>query len=131
MFRGENIGSFDVPVNDTLLVKEQETTQHLCSVATDEVLREFAKVLADVMQTAILAVLQYDVEVLCGLQGAVILDDIRVVEVLQEINLLRYDVQLRLWQICEADLLYGDSLACAPVQSSKDRAKGALSEAVS
>lgn len=52
----QNVGALDIPMDDTLIVEVKETLENLCHVYTDEVFWELAKVLADRVQRAILAV---------------------------------------------------------------------------
>lgn len=44
---GQDVCTFDIPVNDTLLVQVEETVKDLGHVQCDEVFGELAKVLAD------------------------------------------------------------------------------------
>jgi len=53
---GEDVGAFDVAVDDTLLVEVEEAVQDLGHVEGNEVFGELAKVLADAVQRAILTV---------------------------------------------------------------------------
>lgn len=47
-------------------------------VEPDEILREFSKILADTVQGSVFAVLQNDIQRICRLNEAMILDNIRM-----------------------------------------------------
>ena len=74
----EDIRSLDVAMDDTLIMEVDESFQDLRDVDRDEVLRELAESLADVVQRPVLAELENDVEELARLHKALVLDNVGV-----------------------------------------------------
>ena len=83
------------------------------------------------MERPVLAVLEDDVQVLRGLDEAVVFHDVGVVQVLEQVDLLheRGDVAGE-GEVGERDLFDGDGFAGRPVEGAVDGAEGAAAEAV-
>ena len=57
-------------------------------IARHQVLRKFAKILANAVQASIFAILQDDVQVVRGFHKSLVFDNIGVIQVLQEVDFL-------------------------------------------
>lgn len=125
---GEDVGTFDVPVNDTLFVKKDQTMQNLSDIQRHQVFRKLAKVFAYLMERALFAVLQDDVQTVGRLDEAVVFDNVGMIQILQQINLLHNDIEFALGEVGEEDLLDGDCFARGPVQSAIDAAESTSSK---
>ena len=124
--------------------------EDLRHVQRDEVFGELSEVLADAVERSVLAVpdrtlalaivyvcvwfhghsLQDDVETLGAPHEAVVLDDIRMIQVLEQVNLHLHVLEVCGAQVLEADLLDGDCLARAPVECPVHAAECAFAQAV-
>jgi hypothetical protein len=114
---------------DTLIMEVLQPLQNLGHIHAHQILRKLAEILAYTMETAILAILQDDIQTFAGLDEAQVLDDVVVVEVLEQVDFRLDHAELRARQVRYPDLLDGDGFAGAPVEGFVDGAEGAFAEA--
>ena len=117
-------------MNDTLLVEIEQSMQDLGHVQGNKIFWEFAEVLADAVQRAILAVLQNDVQTVRAAHKTLVFDNVGVVQVLQQVDLHFHVLQIGGAQVLKAHLLDGDRLAGAPIEGTVDAAERAFAQAI-
>lgn len=113
----EDVGTFDIAMDDTLFVEEDQSMKYLSNIQRHKILRKLAKVFAYLMERALFAVLQDNVQTVSRLDEAMIFDDIWVIQVLQQVDLLHDDIEFAFGEVGEEDLLNGDGFACGPIES--------------
>ena len=92
---GEDVCALDVPVHHALLVQVLQARQHLGDVHGHERLREHAELVGfdDAGQRAVVHVLQDDVQMRAGLEGANVLDNVLVIQGFEQLDLPHHAVQ--------------------------------------
>ena len=128
VFGDEEISALDVPMADALLVQPLQPAQHLPHVDAHQVLGEGAEVLDERRQGAILHVLEDEVEMAFGADSLKVSDNLRVLEVVQQVNLRLHRLQVPDGHVAGRDLLDGTEIARLPVERAVDFARAAAAE---
>ena len=128
VLRDQQVRPLDVAVAHALLVQPLQPQQHLPNVDADQVRREGAKVFDEGGERAVLDVLEDEVEVALGPDRLEVPHDLRVLQVVQQVDLRLHRLQVAGRHVARRDLLDRAKVARLAVERAEDLAGAAAAE---